>query len=221
MQSRINDVTTRSDSTPNPKSAGGLAYITKQSDINQTPTMIMDPDEMDDTLLEYGHNHFSKAQGSFFTIEPLQRLLNYDSLTVFGNQILAGQAHIDSLPLDDATKALLHHLCNKSPDPATRNHPLNYDNLQVGVKKWPEKTTTSPSGHHLGTYKSLQRHVKDKDNKNQPTQTTQELIMQGQDVLYLIFDIMALALKHTYTLKRWKIVWTIFIKKELGNPDLA
>ncbi len=45
--------------------------------------------------------------------------------------------------------------------------------------------------------------------------------MQGHDILYLIFNILALALKHTYTLKQWKIVWTIFIEKELGNPDLV
>jgi len=32
---------------------------------------------------------------------------------------------------------------------------------------------------------------------------------------------MTLALKHTYTLEHWKMVWTIFIEKELGNPNLA
>jgi len=31
---------------------------------------------------------------------------------------------------------------------------------------------------------------------------------------------MSLALLHTYTLDRWKTVWTVFIEKELGNPDL-
>jgi len=32
---------------------------------------------------------------------------------------------------------------------------------------------------------------------------------------------MTLALRHTYTLERWRTVWTMFIEKELGNPDLA
>ncbi len=31
---------------------------------------------------------------------------------------------------------------------------------------------------------------------------------------------MSLALTHTYTLERWKMVWTMFIEKDLGNPDL-
>jgi len=31
---------------------------------------------------------------------------------------------------------------------------------------------------------------------------------------------MTLALRYTQTVERWKTVWTIFIEKELGNPDL-
>ena len=99
----------------------------------------------------------------------------------------------------------------KIPLTDTRDHPLLYEELQEGIKKWPERTTTSPSGRHLGIYKSLQRHVIAKDNKN-PIPTT-DAIVEGRDVLYLVFDIMTMALKHTYTLERWKKVWTIFIEK--------
>jgi len=36
----------------------------------------------------------------------------------------------------------------------------------------------------------------------------------------MIFDIMSITLRHSYPLKRWRTVWTIFIKKEIGNPDI-
>jgi len=64
-------------------------------------------------------------------------------------------------------------------------------------------------------------HVLTKEEKDalSPTQSA-ELIQQGHDVLFLIFDIMMLALLHTYTLNQWKMVWTLFIKKELGNMDI-
>jgi len=176
---------------------------------------------MDDMLLDYSWEHFAKAQGSPFTTDPLQHLLNYDGLTTFGNQVLQGRAHINTLPINDATKALLQHLCNKSTEPAAQIHPLNYDELQNGIKKWPEKTSTSPSGQHLGIYKSLQCHFTEKDEQTQPMPTTQAMLMQGCDILYLIFDIMSLALQHSYMLKCLKIIWTVFIEKELGNPDLA
>jgi len=31
---------------------------------------------------------------------------------------------------------------------------------------------------------------------------------------------MSLALLHTYMLNCWKTVWTLFIEKEIGNPDI-
>jgi len=203
-----------------PRLAGGLAYITKTAINTQTTTTILDRDEMDKTLLEYCQTHFATAQGTPFTMEPLRHLLQYDGLTKFGKLVSQGWAQLEELPLDDATKALLQHLKCKATN-HDLEHPLIYEDLQNRIKKWPEKTTTSPSGCHLGIYKSLQRHVQTKakikallpDQANAP-------IKQGRDVLFLIFDIMSLALKHTYTLERWKTVWTMFIEKELGNPDL-
>jgi len=71
-----------------PKSSGGLAYIKITNDNDQPDQLILDPEEMNDTLLSYSHEHFMKAQGSPFTIDPLNRLLNYNGLTPLGNQIL-------------------------------------------------------------------------------------------------------------------------------------
>jgi len=116
----------------------------------------MEPDEMNDTLLEYSRLHFSKAQGSPFTVAPLSHMLQYDGLMVFGNQILTGRAALDNLDLQPPTKALLTHLRDKTVDPEAQKHPIIYEELQKGIKKWPEKTTTSPSGRHLRIYKSLQ-----------------------------------------------------------------
>jgi len=39
-------------------------------------------------------------------------------------------------------------------------------------------------------------------------------------MIYLIFNLMSIAITHTYPFERWRNVWTIFIKKEMGNPDL-
>ncbi len=204
-----------------PRSPGGLAYITQDNGPSEHPTTIMETDEMNETLLEYSRVHFSKAQGSPFTVAPLNHLLQYDGLTPFGNRVLQGRADLDRNDLQPPTKALLQQLRDKTVDPAARHHPINYEELQNGIKKWPEKTTTSPSGRHLGMYKSLQRHtIQQKDQPQQPPEVPIPMIKQGRDVLYLIFDIMVLALKHTHTLHRWKTVWTMFIEKDLGNPAL-
>jgi len=69
--------------TTKPKAQGGLAYITVNEE-DQSPTMILDQDDMNQALLEYSRSHFATAQGSPFTVEPLQHLLDYDGLTLFG-----------------------------------------------------------------------------------------------------------------------------------------
>jgi len=107
---------------------------------------------MNEALLDYSHNHFATAQGTPFTVEPLSHLLNYNGITKFGRLVSQGRANIAELLLDEATQALLNHLKSKQPNQES-SHPLMYEELQNGIKKWPEKTTTSPSGRHLGIYK--------------------------------------------------------------------
>jgi len=58
-----------------PKSQGGLGYITVSTGPDQPPHLIIDQDEMNNTLLKHSHTHFAKAQGSLFMVEPLMRLL--------------------------------------------------------------------------------------------------------------------------------------------------
>jgi len=70
---------------------------------------------------------------------------------------------------------------------------LDYKALLHGIQKWLEQTTTSPSGHHLGIYKTLGKHVI-KKKQQQPVSQPMGNLKQGQDVLYLIFDIMSLAI---------------------------
>jgi len=92
--------------------------------------IIMEPEEMNKTLLEYSRNHFVKAQA---------RLSLYSCTSgppppiwwpyPFGSLVLHGHAELDSLPMEPLTCALLKHLCNKATNPNARNHPLNYAEL--------------------------------------------------------------------------------------------
>jgi len=177
---------------------------------------------MEDTLLEFSRAHFAKAEGTPFTTEPLGRLLQYDGLTPYGNKISRGRPQIEHHHLDEPTRAILTHLKQKVLPGRDITHTLDYDGLMEGIKKWPERTTTSPSGRHLGIYKTLRKHVMEKKKRKpgEPEPPPPARIHQGRDILFLIFDIMSIAIHHTYPLQRWRTVWTIFIEKELGNPDI-
>jgi len=185
-----------------PKLSGGLSYVTKQATPESQPTTILDKEKLDDTLLDYSRKHFATAQGTPFTIEPLSQLLQYNGLTPYGDRILHGHDSFDHLPFDEPTRTLLKHMKDKITSELAQQHPLDYASLMNRIKKWPEKTAMLPSGRHLGIYKTLQKHVKEKKRNNDDQMTKQPPlhIQQGQDVLYLIFDIMTLMLHHSYML---------------------
>jgi len=42
----------------------------------------------------------------------------------------------------------------------------------------------------------------------------------GEAVMHLIFDMMRLAVTHTHTFERWKIVWNLFLEKDPGQPKI-
>jgi len=151
--------------------------------------------------------HFAKMDGSPFTREPLNRLLQYDGLMPFGDAVYKGSPAVTTYNFDKPTLAILQNLQNKLPTQHPTPHLLNYKLLMNGIKKWPERTTTSPSGRHLGIYKTLLKHVvqKKKANETEPDPATANInpgiLKQGRDILYLVFDIMTIALQHTYLLK--------------------
>jgi len=148
--------------------------VPDDSNLNKYTT-INDANGIEKHLLEFCQKHFVTAHGSPFTVQPLSTLLNYDSVTPFAEQVIRGQADIDSLNLDHATKQFLKYQ-QRPPRFLAKSQKLDFDKLTEGFKKWPEKTSTSPSGRHLSVYKSLLKDVhrkNDKDDTEHPSSTSQ------------------------------------------------
>jgi len=101
------------------------------------------------------------------------------------------------------------------PSSANFTHPLEYDALMDGFRKWPERTTTSPSGRHLGIYKSL---LKDKPPTDPPADLPPRTY--GQDVMHYVYRLLQLALRHTHVFERWRTVWNMYLEKKPGNPQI-
>jgi len=116
-----------------PKASGGLAFINIQ-DANGFQKPILDRQELETTLLEYSRTHFAQADGSPFTADPLNRLLQYDGLTAFGDRITQGK--VPSLyEFDEPTRAILENLKSKVPPPPTMSPSFDYATLLNGIKK--------------------------------------------------------------------------------------
>jgi len=72
---------------------------------------------MEELVLQQHQKHFSQAHGTIFTQEPLRSLINDECTSEYAQQILAGTATFDQLPVDKQTKALLQHLKSKITPP--------------------------------------------------------------------------------------------------------
>jgi len=211
-------------SVTKPRQQGGLSHVrvpTNQPAENTQWTSVYDPQQIEDLVLDQHRKHFSQAHGTIFTQEPLCTLINDNCTSEYAQQILSGTAQIDDLPIDEHTKDLLHHLKAKTSPSEQTHHPLDPDLIIQGFKKWPERTTTSPSGRHLGIYKALAKHFpppKDETKTNEPKDN--HPLQSGNDVLKLIIWMMQLAVTHTHTYDRWKTIWTLLLEKEAGNPKI-
>jgi len=166
-----------------PSTPGGLTHILiPQSHDNPEWIRVTDMDKMEDHLLEHGCKHFWQAHGTPFIQPPLSQLLEFSGLTPFGDLIFDGQPIPNEIDLSLATRLLLTNQRRLLPSHASLTHPLEYDTLMNGFHKWPEQTTTSPSGCHLGIYKSL---LKDKPPTNPPADLPPWTY--GQDVMHYIY----------------------------------
>jgi len=45
-------------------------------------------------------------------------------------------------------------------------------------------------------------------------------IQCSNDILKLLIAVMELTVKHTHTYKRWKVIWTLLLEKDPGNPQI-
>ncbi len=87
--------------------------------------LVLDQEDLKETLLEHSRTHFVQVEGSPFTVEPLGHLLQYDGLTPFSNLITNGRPLHGVHNLDKPTTAILSNLKSKLPQNRL-THALDY-----------------------------------------------------------------------------------------------
>jgi hypothetical protein len=149
--------------TKSQRSNGGLTHVLIPAN-NGTTSRIQEPKALAIALSSRNQKHFSQADGTPY-------YLQFSGVTPIREDILEG----NPLPLDlpTPTTDILSELQRVRQPPS---HIMSFDAMIAGLSKWRESTITSPSGKHLGHYKTLVQHYKynlhqQKKQKKYPHQT--------------------------------------------------
>ena len=113
------------------------------------------PTEVLDLLQSRNRMHFGQAHGTPFTVPPLSTHLGFDGDSSYGNQILNGT--YDCSTLNPNVQLLIRYLqrIHNIIDSSNDTIMIAADEYRDKLKVWSEATTTSPSGIHLGHFKTL------------------------------------------------------------------
>ena len=200
---------------------GGITRIEVPNNPSEDPKtctqwkMVDIPTEILHHLQSRNQKHFGQAQGTPFTVYPLADELGFTSHTSCGALILDGQ--YDATHLDESVQSIIQHLTKTT---YAHEHPLKPTITEATflgkLQHWRESTSTSPSGLHLGHYKSMiARHEFSDLSDRDPRKATLE--SQRKDIIQLHLQLINYALSRGYSYSRWQQVANAMLYKEPGN----
>jgi hypothetical protein len=140
------------------RNSSGLSTIEIQDPNNPEKwTLITIPTIIETELISRNILHFGQAKDTAFASHLLESLLGYEGTNVIAQNLIFNQEWPEEFnELPKYVKEILQKLSDgQQVKPIPDN--ITFDKFCNGFKVWKERTTTSPSGRHLGHYKLLLR----------------------------------------------------------------
>jgi hypothetical protein len=177
--------------------------------------MVTNPPDIEYYLMLRNRLHFGQAQGTPFTILPLQDDFDWEARSTAADLLLQGQ-YSTSTTTSQCQELL--KACKAQAEPDTIPQELTVEEFRGKIIAWRETTTTSPSGRHLGRYKSLFRDgLPQQEDDNVSIGTTVAFAAKQEKLTKLVLAVINYCIRNTYVLDRWKTIVNVMIFKELGN----
>jgi hypothetical protein len=177
-------------------------------------------DELELRILARNKLHFAQAEGTPFTVAPLKDLTPDDALESFSEPDGA------RLRLPAGTFAETHSVMSILKDAFLDRPPLisptiSFDDFVNSLLHWDEKTSTSPSGRHLGLYKSiLTAHIDSGAEFTASKPDTLSITEKATTLLSAIHAIAVSVAERGLYLNRWTHVTNAMIYKKAGVLEL-
>ena len=177
-------------------------------------TEVDTPEEVETAIRARNQLHFGQADGTPFATPKMKEQLDFMASTKTAELILDGTYEPDDIT--SAAAALADHL-RKAPVPEIEAE-VSEEAFRGKLKSWPEKTTTSPSGLHLGHWKALvlpHTHTHGEHKTKEARERAAELDSLQEELFTMRLGMLNYATKWGYSYKRWQeVVNTMILKKE-------
>jgi hypothetical protein len=181
----------------------GLSTI-KVPQTDGTFKTIVDPKEIEERLLNRNKQHYGQAEHTELASESLRDLMGTCGTTQFCDEVLRGEADMSSF--SPSLQAILNQL--EDPPNVEVSDAITYEDFKDALKCWKEKTSTSPSGRHLGHYISLMTKIGD---------DTDPL---GEQILQMHHKVLLIAQYRRKPFERWKKETEVMLEKDVGDPKI-
>ena len=187
---------------------------------------VRDPVEMMRLLLERNCEHFSQATGTPFTIPPLLTIVGEDGTTAEADEILDGTFDLGSIDLPtqaahDLLKRLGEQFLPEGCELKDEDFKLETTTVFGWFKNWKLRTSTSPSGMHLGLWKSALGVVfPDKKKTRGEDDPGPEVATNNEDILEWVISYLEVIRTTGVIPRRWQQTVNLMLEKIPGKPFL-
>jgi hypothetical protein len=216
-----------------PTPTGGLSLIKipfsgpLQTESVRARLTVTEPSEIEDHILWRNRQHFSQAQGTPFTIKPLQQTFNWNGTGPTADSVLDAPSELfppipTYNPLLDTNAGSIYDIPSMSTQilqSCNRRIPEIPPGLSLPAMKkvyriWNENTSTSLSGQHLGHYHALLK----RDGLQKASVESIVLEASRNSIWSLHHNIFEYGIRNAHFFTRWKQIVNTMIEKEPGNP---
>jgi len=181
---------------------GGVTSLRVREQIMGEDTIveIIDPEEIQERLIERNRQHFKQAHETPFYDPQLFQRINDAADNALSDAILDGSPVAVSHEAFPEVAEFVKMMARPTPiqeDEDRISHEITREDVSQGFAKWRESTSTSPSGRHLGHYKAW---------------------IQDDDLLDLLTTMLQIVVKFGFAPERWCHSLNVMLEKDKGNP---
>ena len=173
---------------------------------------ITDGPTIEALILRRNIRHFRQAETTPLATQEVMEIIGWGANTDRSEALLEGKTDPSDITDDQWSRYLLASMKRHSKE-ITIN--ITASKMMGKYKRWKERTSTSPSGRHLGHFHALFRPLKAKDDEERD-----KLEGLRTDIIELHAMMLQTAYDNEHVYKRWEYILTCMLGKDSGIPRI-